>query len=429
VGWFVGQTGDDMAKAINQLDALSVNKITKRGKYADGNGLYLQVTPSGSKSWLFRYMIAGVQKEMGLGSTSILTLKDARKKVAELRLTLLSGINPLEERKAKALAIKSAQSRIKTFGECVEMFLARKTFNNIKHGKQWRATLETYAYPHLEHLPISDITIGDIKKVLDPIWKTKTETASRLQGRIKSVIDAAIVDGYREKANPALWSGYLSTQYDNPNAIKTVVHMPSMPYSKMHEFMGALRKHDTISARALEFLILTAVRSENVRSATWSQFDMEAKVWTIPQAQTKTKTRPHTVPLSEQAVAILKELKHFKETELLFPSPTLKKMSDSTISKLMREMIARGDVSGHGVPHGFRATFSTWRLEKTTHSQELGEYALMHEVGDAVYQAYQRSDGLEKRRAIMQDWATFVNTPYVDASQASNVVNLNTKRA
>jgi len=418
-----------MAKAINQLDALTVSKTTKVGRYADGNGLYLQVAPSGSKSWIFRYMITGNAYQMGLGAVDILSLKDARKKVAELRLTLLSGIDPLEERKAKALAIKSAQSRIKTFGECVEMFLARKTFNNIKHGKQWRATLETYAYPHLEHLPISDITIGDIKKVLDPIWKTKTETASRLQGRIKSVIDAAIVDGYREKANPALWSGYLSTQYDNPNAIKTVVHMPSMPYSKMHEFMSALRKHDTISARALEFLILTAVRSENVRSATWSQFDMVAKVWTIPQAQTKTKARPHTVPLSEEAVAILKDLKRFEETELLFPSPTLKKMSDSTISKLMREMIARGDVSGQGVPHGFRATFSTWRLEKTIYSQELGEYALMHEVGDAVYQAYQRSDGLERRRSIMQDWATFVNTPYVDASQATNVVNLNSKRA
>ena len=429
MGLVVGQTGDNMAKAINQLDALSVNKITKRGKYADGNGLYLQVTPSGSKSWLFRYMIGGVQKEMGLGSTSILTLKDARKKVAELRLKLLSGIDPLEERQAKALAIKSAQSKVKTFGECVDMFLKRKTFNNIKHGKQWRATLETYAYPHLEHLPISDITIGDIKKVLDPIWKTKTETASRLQGRIKSVIDAAIVDGYREKANPALWSGYLSTQYDNPNAIKTVVHMPSMPYSKMFEFMGALRQHDTISARALEFLILTAVRSENVRSATWSQFDMVAKVWTIPQSQTKTKARPHTVPLSDEAVAVLENLKRFEETDLVFPSPTLKKMSDSTISKLMREMIARGDVRGHGVPHGFRATFSTWRLEKTTHSQELGEYALMHEVGDAVYQAYQRSDGLEKRRIIMQDWATFINTPYVDASQATNIVNLNSRRA
>jgi len=418
-----------MAKAINQLDALSVSKTKKVGRYADGNGLYLQVTPTGSKSWLFRYMISGKSHQMGLGSTSILSLKEARKKVAELRLTLLSGTDPLKQRQATAKANASIQSKIKTFGECVEMFLKRKTFNNIKHGKQWRATLETYAYPHLKYLPVADITIGDIKAVLDPIWQTKTETASRLQGRIKTVIDAAIVDGYRERANPALWSGYLSTQYDNPNAIKTVVHMPSMPYSKMFEFTKALRKHDTISARALEFLILTAVRSENVRSAIWSQFDMKAKVWTIPQAQTKTKTRTHTVPLSDQAVTILKELKRFEETELVFPSPTLKKMSDSTISKLMREMIARGDVSGHGVPHGFRATFSTWRLEKTTYSQELGEYALMHEVGDAVYQAYQRSDGLEKRRAIMQDWATFINLPYVDASQSTNVVNLNTKRA
>ncbi len=181
-----------MAKEVNKLDALTVSKQTKQGRFADGNGLYLQVTPTGNKSWLFRYMREGKAREMGLGAISTLTL-------------LLDGKDPLDEREAKATAIKKAKAKSKTFSECVDLFLARKTFNNVKHGKQWRSTLETYAYPHLKNLPVSVIDIADIKEVLDPIWKGKTETAHRLQGRIKTVIDFAIVSGYREKSNPAIW--------------------------------------------------------------------------------------------------------------------------------------------------------------------------------------------------------------------------------
>lgn len=418
-----------MAKEVNKLDALTVSKQTKQGRYGDGNGLYLQVTATGNKSWLFRYMREGKAREMGLGAISALTLKDARKKASELRAQLLDGKDPLAEREAKVTAIKKAKAKSKTFSECVDLYLARKTFNNIKHGKQWQSTLETYAYPHLKDMPVSVIDISDIKEVLDPIWKTKTETASRLQGRIKSVIDFAIVSGYREKSNPAIWSGYLDTQYDAPAKIATVKHMPSVPYNELNTFITALRKHDTMSAKALEFLILTAVRSESVRSARWSQIDKEAKVWTIPKEFTKTKKRNHQVPLSDQAMTVLEGLQTFDETDLLFPAPTLVKMSDNAISKLMRGMRASGEFTGNGVPHGFRSTFSTWRLEQTTHSQELGEFCLMHEVGDAVYQAYQRSNGLEKRRAIMQDWATFMNSPYVETNNSDNVINLRHRNA
>jgi integrase len=418
-----------MAKEVNKLDALTVSKQTKQGRFADGNGLYLQVTATGNKSWLFRYMREGKAREMGLGAISTLTLKDARKKAGEMRAQLFDGRDPLGERKAKATAIKKAKANSKTFSECVDLYLARKTFNNAKHGKQWRSTLETYAYPHLRDLPVSVIDISDIKEVLDPIWKSKTETASRLQGRIKSVIDFAIVSGYREKSNPAIWSGYLDTQYDAPAKITTVKHMPSVPYSELNNFLIALRKHDTMSAKALEFLILTAVRSESVRSARWSQIDKEAKVWTIPKEFTKTKKRDHQVPLSAHAIAVIENLQTFDETDLLFPAPTLVKMSDNAISKLMRDMRANQEFTSDGVPHGFRSTFSTWRLERTTHSQELGEFCLMHEVGDAVYQAYQRSNGLEKRRAIMQDWANFMNSPYIEVKQSDNVVELTNKKA
>lgn len=418
-----------MAKEVNKLDALTVAKQTKQGRYGDGNGLYLQVTATGNKSWNFRYMRGGKAREMGLGSVSTLSLKDARKKAAELRAQLLDGKDPLGEREAKATAVKKAKAKSKTFSECVDLFLARKTFNNAKHGKQWRSTLETYAYPHLKDLPVSVIDISDIKEVLDPIWRTKTETAHRLQGRVKTVIDFAIVSGYREKSNPAIWAGYLDTQYDAPAKIATIKHMPSVHYSGLNTFLNALRKHDTMSAKALEFLILTAVRSESVRSARWSQIDKEAKVWTIPKEFTKTKRRDHQVPLSDQALVLLESLKEFEEIDLLFPAPTLVKMSDSAISKLMRDMRANGEFTGDGVPHGFRSTFSTWRLERTTHSQELGEFCLMHEVGDAVYQAYQRSNGLEKRRSIMQDWATFMNAPYVEVKQSDNVVDMTDKKA
>jgi integrase len=305
------------------------------------------------------------------------------------------------------------------------MFLATRTFNNVKHGKQWEATLKTYAYPHIGSMLVGDIGISDIKSVLDPIWKSKTVTASRVQGRIKSIIDYAIVSGYREKANPAIWDGFLDSIYQSPKKLKDVEHMDSLPYAKLYEFLNALRKHNSISAKALEFLILTSVRSDSVRSATWKQIDLEAKVWTVPKIFTKTKRRDHTVPLSPQAMALLKSMPTFSGTDLVFPSTGLKKLSDSTISKLMREMYKNKEFTDKAVPHGFRSTFRVWCFEQTTHSTELAELSLMHEVGDAVYKAYQRSDGLERRRAIMQDWANFMNRPFIATTNDVNVVSLN----
>jgi len=418
-----------MARIIEKLTPMAVSKAKTPGYFGDGAGLWLQVSPSLSKSWLFRYTKDGKAKNMGLGSCATVGLKEAREKAKQARLLLQEGKDPVDIRQEKVEAVRKAKTKAKTFSECVDLFLARKTFNNVKHGKQWRSTLEEYAYPHIGDLLVSEIDISDIKAVLDPIWQTKTETASRVQGRIKKVIDYAIVSGYREKSNPAIWTGYLDSIFDSPKKIKSVIHMQAMPYTKVYDFIQALNKHEAISAKALEFLILTAVRSDSVRSATWSQIDKEAKVWTVPKAFTKTKRRDHAVPLSNEAMALLESLKEFDETDLLFPSPTLKKMSDSTISKLMRDMRDAKKFKGDGVPHGFRSTFSTWRLEQTTYSQELGEYALMHEVGDSVYKAYQRSDGLEKRRAIMQDWATFINTPYVEIKTIDNVVDLKAKRA
>lgn len=416
-----------MPKLVKPLSAIEVKRLDKEGFHAVGtvSGLGLAITPEGSKSWVYRTSIAGKRRKMGLGGYPSVTLANAIEKARQIKADIDKGIDPISAKKTNKSLLLAQQAKAKTFEECAQMFLATRTFTNKKHGKQWESTLKTYAYPHIGSMLVSDIGIAHIKSVLDPIWKTKTETASRVQGRVKSVIDYAIVSGYRDKANPAIWDGYLNSIYQSPKKLKSVEHMDSMPYSKLNDFLLALRKHDSISAKALEFLILTAVRSDSVRSATWRQIDLDAKVWTIPKAFTKTKKRDHTVPLSKQAVALLKSLPTIKGTDLVFPSSTLKKMSDSTISALMRDMRARKEFTTKAVPHGFRSTFRVWCLEQTTYSSELAELSLMHEVGDSVYKAYQRSDGLERRRAIMQDWAKFIERPYVALTQnGKNVVSL-----
>lgn len=416
-----------MPKLAKALSALEVKRLTRAGFHAVGTvpGLGLMITPEGTKSWVYRITYGGSRRKMGFGGFPAVTLAQATEKARDVKSEIDRGIDPINAKKVNKSNLIAAQAKAKTFKECANMFLATRTFKNVKHGKQWRATLEAYAYPYIGDLLIGDIGIANIKAVLDPIWKAKTETAYRLQGRMKLVIDYAIVCGYREKANPAIWDGFLDSIYQSPKKLKAVEHMDAMPYPKVNEFLEALRKHDTISAKALEFLILTAVRSDSVRSASWSQINMDAKVWTIPKAFTKTKKRDHTVPLSSHAIELLRSLKTIQGTNLVFPSVTLKKMSDSTISKLMREMRTRKEFKAIGVPHGFRSTFSTWRLEKTNYTQEIGELSLMHEVGDSVYQAYQRSDGLDKRRAIMRDWSNFINKPYVEVTKNDkNIVPL-----
>lgn len=414
-----------MPKQVKPLTALEVKRLDKQGFHVVGTvpGLGLTITPQQTRSWVYRVSYGGARRKMGLGGYPAVTLAQAIEKARSIRAEIDKGIDPIDAKKINKSNLMAARARAKTFEECADMFLATRTFKSEKHGKQWRTTLETYAYPHIGKLIVADIGIENIKAVLDPIWKVKTETASRLQGRVKSIIDYAIVCGYREKANPAVWEGFLDSIYQSPQKLKTVEHMDAIHYSKVHEFILALRKHEVTSAKALEFLIHTAVRSDSVRSATWSQVDMNKRVWTIPKEFTKTKRRDHAVPLSDSAIELLENLEPIPGTDLIFPSITLKKMSDSAISKLMKEMRLNKEFDGEGVPHGFRSTFRVWCLEQTTYSSELAELSLMHEVGDSVYKAYQRSDGLERRRAIMQDWSSFINKPYVSPT-GENVVNL-----
>lgn len=414
-----------MPKIVKPLSAIQVKRLEKAGFHAIGtiSGLGLSITKEGTKSWVLRVSYGGVRRKMGLGSYPSVSLAQAINKSRQLKVDIENGTDPIQAKKTIKSNLISDRAKAKTFEECSKMFLATRTFNNVKHGKQWESTLKTYVYPHIGSVLVGEIGVANIKSVLDPIWKSKTETASRVQGRIKSIIDYAIVSGYREKANPAIWDGFLDSIYQSPKKLKNVEHMDSLPYAKLHEFLMTLRKHNAMSAKALEFLILTSVRSDSIRSATWKQIDLDAKIWTVPKVFTKTKKRDHTVPLSTKALALLKSMPTFSGTDLVFPSASLKKMSDNTISKLMRDMYKNKEFTDKAVPHGFRSTFRVWCLEKTTYSTELAELSLMHEVGDAVYKAYQRSDGLERRRDIMQDWADFMNKPYVATStNGKNVV-------
>jgi integrase len=413
-----------MPRVAKELSALEVKRLNKVGFNAVGTiaGLGLMISDTGATSWVYRVTVAGKRRNIGMGSYPAVTLAMAHEKARKAKEQIEDGTNPIDHKKQVKSDLLAQQGKAKTFKDCTREFLAPKTTGNAKHNKQWLTTLETYADPHIGNMLVKDIELAHVKAILDPIWYTKNETAKRLLGRIKSVIDYSITTGYREKANPAIWSGYLSTIYTKPSKVKKVKNMDSIHYSKMHDFMTALRKHDGVGAKALEFLILTAVRSESVRSATWEQINLEERIWTVPKEFTKTKEAEHKVPLSEQAIAVLTGLKRMTGTNLVFPSPTLKKLSDNTLSKLMRDMKANKEYQGLGVPHGFRATFSTWRLEKTTYSFELGELSLMHKVGNSVSEAYQRGDGFERRISIMQDWARFINEPYI--AKTGNLIYL-----
>lgn len=419
-----------MPRVAKALSALEVKRLDRQGWHAVGTvpSLGLLITPEGTKSWVLRATYGGKRRPIGLGGYPAVTLSQAIERARQLKLDIENGIDPIQAKKANKSKLLEEQAKAKTFKQCAELFIPSRKFTNAKHAKQWVTTLETYVYPHIGDIYVRDLSVAHIKEVLDPIWLKIPETAKRIQNRIEQIINYAIVSEYRVNPNPARWNGYLDMTYQLPKEVKPVVHQPSMPYSKVNEFLVALRKHKALSARLLEFLILTVVRSEAARQATWSQIDLKKGTWTVPTEFTKTKKRPHLVPLSKQAIELLKDMPRFEGIDLVFPSSTFKTMSDSTISKLMREMRNNKEFDCEGVPHGFRATFQVYRLEATNYSMELGELTLGHSVSDAVYDAYQRSDGYVKRIGIMQDWADFVNKKYKE-QRGNNVIDLKKARA
>ncbi len=378
-------------------------------------GLTLQVRDSQNPhdprpaSWVLRVYVGSKKRNLGLGKYPEISLANARKRALEIKSMCSRGIDPAIP-KTTCMQRKSPQPPIRvTFQALADEYFATHliTSHGPKHVQQWRSSLLNYAYPDIGRKPVEDIYTEDVLKVLLPIWQVKTETASRVQKRMERVFDLALTKGLIQ-SNPARWKNYLSVRLPSPGRIASVRHFPSLPYQDLPGFMKALSKRNGMGARALEFLILTAVRSGSVRQARWSEIDFDAREWRIPKEHTKTRSRDHRVPLTDQMITLLQSLPRSVDQALVFPSPTGRMLSDMALNVLMRKMRTNGELPTDAVPHGFRSTFRVWAAEATNYPSELAELCLMHAVGSTVYRAYQRSDLFDKRRQIMADWNSAV---------------------
>lgn len=402
------------------LTTKRVAKLRRQGRYGDGHGLYLQITEAGVKSWLFRYERGGRERWMGLGPLHTFSLVEARERARRARQQLIDGTDPLADRKAKKAATALAVAKTITFQEAAITYFDahERKWRNAKHRQQFVSSLKQYAFPAIGKLPVAAIDTGLVLKVVEPIWQTKTETASRVRNRIESVLDWATVRGYRTGDNPARWKGHLGEVLPARHQIAKARHHAALPFTQIPQFMEELRARDGISARALEFTVLTAARTGEVTGARWSEIDLAAKVWTVPAGRIK-GGREHRVPLSERTLAILKSLP--REAEYLFPGGR----KGHSISNMAMDAVLRrqGYKDGRATVHGFRSTFRDWAAERTAFPNHVVEMALAHTVGNKVEAAYRRGDLFDKRRRLMADWAKFCLATPIDVI-VTNVVRL-----
>jgi integrase len=413
-----------MARTIGRLTALKVDKAKRPGMYADGGGLYLRVTQSGTKNWVFRFMLNGRPRWMGVGPLHTIGLAEARNRAAAFRLQRHDGVDPIEKRRAERLEARLDAAKAVTFKECAARYIAshRAGWRNPKHAAQWQATLATYAEPVMGGLSVQAIDTALVLKVLEPIWTAKPETAGRVRGRMESILDWAKVRGYRAGENPARWRGHLDKQLPARSKVRRVEHHAALPYAELPGFLVSLREHEGIAARALELAILTAARTGEVIGARWSEMDLVEKTWTLPAARIKAG-REHRVPLPGRALAILQEMQPHRQADDAFVFPGGKNgrpLSNMAFLMLLRRM-GLGDVTAHG----FRSSFRDWVAERTRFPAEVAEIALAHTVSDKTIAAYNRSDLFERRRRLMAAWATFCTAP----DQKANVASLPTKRS
>lgn len=375
---------------------LTARKVetAKAGKYSDGGNLYLIVGPSGSRKWVLRFTWQGRAKEMGLGSASTVPLADAREAAQIARRKIAQGTNPIAARKA--------DRGLPTFGEMADDVCSSLSegFRNDKHKAQWKMTLATYAGP-LRKMAVDEVTTEDVLSVLKPIWTTKPETAGRTRGRIEKVLDAAKARGFRSGENPARWRGHLDHLLPKPKKLSRG-HHASMPYERVPHFMVELRERPAIAARALELCVLTAARSGEILGMRWSEIDLDERVWSIPAERMKAG-RPHRVPLSNRAVAILRQQYKSLASDYVFPGMR----ADKPLSNMAMDMMLRRMKITGATVHGFRSSFRDWAGNVSSFPREVAETALAHVIGDKAEQAYRRSDALEKRRKLMEAWASF----------------------
>lgn len=419
-----------MARTIHRLKPISLSRKLDSGYHSDGGGLYLQVTDAGAKSWIFRYSIAKRRREMGLGPYSaktdggsekvVVSLQDARQRAAGARQLVKTGQDPIAVRDARLAQEQLEAARLVTWDQVVEQFLEghEGTWKNEKHRQQWRNTLSTYASLAFGTLAVATIGTPEVTKVLDPIWEEKPETASRVRGRIERVLDWAKVRGYRTGENPARWRGHLDKIYPARSKVRRVKHHAATPIDEMPALYARLTKSEGMAARALRFTILTAARAGETTGAKWPEIDLDEGIWTVPADRMKMH-REHRVPLSREALAILRGVAELRTSDWVFPGQRwARPLSIASLSKALR--VAGG---GSATTHGFRSTFRDWTSERTSLPSEVSEMALAHSIGDKVEAAYRRGELLTKRAALMQKWATFVTTP-----KSGKVVSIGERR-
>lgn len=414
-----------MPKRSVELSALQVKSRAKKvGLHAVGGvtGLYLQVSPTGAASWILRVTVGDRRRDIGLGGFPTVTLEGARNRAREARDKIRDGVDPVEERRATRAALVAKRAGALTFDQCAEKYIGAHEagWKNAKHGAQWRATLATYASPVFGSMLVRDIETSHVMRALerDDLWTTKTETASRVRGRIESVLDWAKVRGYRDGENPARWKGHLDKLLPKKSKVAKVVGHAALDYRAIGEFMPRLRAAEGVAARALELAILCASRSGEVRGATWAEFDLDEGVWTVPADRMKAGAE-HRVPLSSAAVEVLRSMLPAggepDPAALVFPGMKGKPLSDMSLGAVLKRM--KVEVTAHG----FRSTFRTWAAEQTGYPREVCETALAHTVGSEVEQTYQRGDLFEKRRRLMADWADFLGQPSVKRGKVTPI--------
>jgi integrase len=395
------------ARLIGKLTTLSVRQARHRGLYGDGGGLFLQVSERGTKSWVFRFKKDGRLRVMGLGPVHTIGLAEARERARECRRLRLDGIDPIEVRRSRQVATRLEEARAMTFTECAAAYIVahRAGWRNAKHAAQWSATLAAYVDPVLGNLAVQSVDIALVLRVLEPIWTTKPETASRVRGRIENVLDWATARGYRAGENPARWRGHLENLLPKRSKVRRVEHHAALPYPEIGPFMVELHQQEGIAARALEFTILTASRTGEVIEARWNEINIAEKLWVVPGARMKAG-KEHRVPLSRRAMVIVNEMFAIRSGDYVFPGAKAgRALSNMAFLMLLRRM-SRGDLT----THGFRSSFRDWAAEVTAFPAEVAEMALAHTVSSKVEAAYRRGDLLEKRRQLAEAWAAYVDS-------------------
>jgi integrase len=407
-----------MPKIADELGPLAVSRLKTPGFWPVGGvaGLALRVTPTESRHWVLRVVVAGKRRDVGLGAYPGVTLAAAREKAAEARSLVRNGIDPVEQARAARSQLQAETAKALTFEQCAAAFIKahREGWKNAKHAQQWQSTLAQWAFPKMGALLVRDVDQAHVLAVLEQpanhaqpegpnLWGGKTETASRVRGRIESVLAWATARGMRQGENPARWRGHLDKLLPKPSKVAKVEHHAALPVADMGAFMVRLRQMQGSGARALEFAILTAARSGEVRGMTWAELDLQVGIWTVPASRMKAK-KEHRVPLSNEALALIKAQPRIAETEFVFAGAGGRMLSDMTLTATLRRMEVAATA------HGFRSTFRDWAGERTAYPREVIEHALAHQLKDKAEAAYARGDLFDKRRRLMQDWSAFVDS-------------------